>query len=77
MREFKVKTKQDKYLDKLKKYFDNGDNIFPKPMTDTQFRKLITDYILGENWYQVNPVSVEQCNVYIAIAIIEKINIKR
>ena len=70
----KKRTRRDKYLDKLIKYFDNGDNIFPKPMTDSEFAELISDYILGEDWYQVNPVSHEQCNVYKAQAIIEKIN---
>ena len=68
----KKRNRKDIYIDKLSKYFDNGDNIFPKPMTDLEFSKLISEYLLGENWYQVNPVSHEQCNVYKAVAIIEK-----
>lgn len=72
----KKKTRQDQFLDKVAVFFDNGDNIFPKPMTDTQFRRLITDYLLGEKWYHVNPVPQEQSNVYIANAIIEKFNVK-
>lgn len=66
-----MKSRKKEYYDKLGVYFDNGDNIFPKPMSDSEFREFITNYLLGENWYQVNPVSQEQCNVYIANAIID------
>jgi len=69
--------RQKEFLDKLGDYFDNGDNIFPKPMSDHAFKRLITDYLLGEKWYTVNPVSDEQCNVYIAQAIIEKFNTRK
>lgn len=68
----KIKQRRNEYLNKLQKYFDNDDNIFPKPMTDSEFRRLITDYLLGKDWYTVNPVGVEQVNVYIAEAIINK-----
>jgi hypothetical protein len=61
-----------KSLNKVEDYFNNGDNIFPKPMSDHEFKRIITDYLLGEDWYTVNPVSDEQCNVYIAQAIIKK-----
>ena len=60
---------REKYIKKLDKYIKNGDNIFPKPMTDYDFKILITNYLLGENWYTANPVSDEQCNVYIVDAI--------
>ena len=67
----KISKRRKEYYNKLGVYFANGDNIFPKPMNDSEFRKFITDYLLGENWYQANPVSQEQCNVYIADAIID------
>jgi len=64
--------RQRRYLDVIsKKYYDSS-NIFPKPMTDKEFRRLMTNYFLGENWYQPNPVSPAQCNVYIATEIITK-----
>lgn len=66
-----MSKRRKEYYNKLGVYFDNGDNVFPKPMSDSKFRKFITDYLLGENWYQVNPVPQEQCNVYIANAIID------
>ena len=68
----KIKQRRNEYLDKLQKYFDNGDNIFPKPMSDYEFKRIITDYLLGENWYTANPVSDDQANVYIAAEIIER-----
>ena len=64
--------KRDKVNNLIDKYYDNGNNIFPKPMSDYEFKQLITDYLLGENWYTANPVSDKQCNVYIAQAIIDK-----
>jgi hypothetical protein len=73
----KNKKRQISYLKIVGEEYSDGKNIFPKEMSDTEFRKLITKYILGENWYTVNPVCQEQCNVYMAIGIIEKINIKR
>ena len=73
----KQRIRQQEYLDIVAIKYDDKPNVFPKPMTDTEFRKLITNYLLGENWYQANPVSLEQCNVYIATAIIEKYTVKR
>jgi hypothetical protein len=73
----KHKKRQMSYLKIVGEEYSDGKNIFPKKMSDTEFRKLITKYILGENRYTANPVCQEQCNVYMAIAIIEKLNIRR
>lgn len=67
---------QRKFINHIKLMYTEKDNIFPKPMTDREFVDIITSYILGKNWYTPNPVSQEQVNVYQAIAIIEKINVK-
>ena len=53
--------------------YTTNDNVFPKPMEDRDFINIICDYILGENWYTVNPVSEKQVNVYRAISIVDKV----
>lgn len=79
MGKLKEFTRQEKFLNKLSNKYDNDpkENIFPKPMTDAEFVRLVTDYLLGEDWYFADPVSYEQGNVYIATAIIEKFNVKK
>lgn len=43
-----------------------SDNILPEEtMTDTDFRRKITDYFLGKNYYITMPVSQNQANVII------------
>lgn len=71
-KEMKKITRRVEFLEIVSKYFDNGDNIFPKPMSDYEFKRIITDYLLGKNWYTANPVSDDQANVYIAAEIIER-----
>ena len=79
MGRLKKQKRQDIFLDKLFNKYGNDpkENLFPKPMTDAEFVRLVTDYLLGEDWYIVDPVSPAQANVYIAAAIIEKFNIKK
>ena len=67
------KAKQEKYLKMIiENYCDNGDNIYPKSMTDTEFRSIITEYLWGEHRYIADPVSDNQANVYIAFDIINE-----
>ena len=75
----KKQKRQDIFLDKISNKYSNDpeENIYPKPMTDAEFVRLVTDYLLGEDWYIADPVSPDQANVYIAAAIIEKFNIKK
>lgn len=79
MGRLKKQKRQDIFLDKIFNKYGNDpeENIFPKPMSDAEFVRLVTDYLLGEDWYIADPVSPAQANVYIAAAIIEKFNIKK
>lgn len=56
----------------IENYCNNGDNIYPKSMTDAEFRHIITDYLWGEDRYIEAPVSGNQANVYIAFDIINE-----
>ena len=79
MPRLKKQKRQDIFLEKIWYKYGNDpkENVFPEPMTDAEFVRLVTDYLLGEDWYITDPVSHEQANVYIASAIIEKFNIKK
>lgn len=49
----------------MKKKYDNRedkDNIFGVGITDAEFRKFAIDYLLGEDWYVVDPLGQTQIN---------------
>lgn len=79
MTRLKKQKRQNIFLDKILNKYSNDpeENIYPKPMTDAEFVRVVKDYLLGEDWYIADPVSPAQANVYIAVAIIEKFNIKK
>lgn len=37
-------------------------NIFPVGISDAEFREFIIDYLLGRDWYVVDPLSTPQTN---------------
>src|SRR5574344_296529 len=56
----KYKTRKDK------------DNIFGVGLTDAEFREFIIDYLLGKDWYVVDPLSQTQINEIALYEILEK-----
>lgn len=38
------------------------DNIYPVGVSDAEFREFIIDYLLGRDWYVVDPLSTPQTN---------------
>ena len=49
----------------MKKKYDNRedkDNMFCVGITDAEFRKFAIDYLLGEDWYVVDPLGQTQIN---------------
>ena len=38
------------------------DNVFPVGISDAEFRQFIIDYLLGRDWYVVDPLSTPQTN---------------
>lgn len=47
-----------------KKYENRPDkgNIFPVGITDAEFRQFCIDYLLGSDWYVVDPLGQKQVN---------------
>lgn len=48
------------------------DNIFGVGLTDAEFREFIIDYLLGEDWYVVDPLAQTQVNEIALYEILEK-----
>lgn len=50
-----------------------SENMLPEEtMTDTEFRRKITDYFLGKNYYIAMPMSQKQANVIIYSDIVKE-----
>ena len=59
----------------MKEKYDNRedkDNIFCVGITDAEFRKFAIDYLLGEDWYVVDPLGRKQINEIALYKILEK-----
>lgn len=59
----------------MKEKYDNRedkDNIFGVGITDAEFRKFAIDYLLGENWYVVDPLGQTQVNEIALAEILSK-----
>ena len=64
-----------KLFDFLKEKYDNRedkDNIFGVGISDAEFRAFIIEYILGKNWYVVDPLGRDQINEIALHEILEK-----
>ena len=57
----------DKYENRAAK-----DNIFGVGISDAEFRAFMIDYILGEDWYVVDPLGQTQINEIALHEILEK-----
>lgn len=51
---------------------EDKDNIFGVGISDAEFRRFMIDYILGEDWYVVDPISQTQINEIALHEILEK-----
>lgn len=48
------------------------DNMFPPPLNVQLALQFLKDYLLGEDWYVVNPLGQEQINSEIVAEILNK-----
>lgn len=63
-----------KFLDWLnhKNQTTNKDNIMPPPLPAQEAVYFLQEYLLGEDWYSVNPINTEQINCEIVADILFK-----
>lgn len=61
--------------DYMKEKYDNREdkgNIFGVGITDAEFVHFVIEYLLGENWYVVDPLGKNQINEIALYEILEK-----
>lgn len=51
---------------------EDKDNMFGVGVSDAEFRRFIIDYLLGEDWYVVDPIAQIQINEIALYEILEK-----
>ena len=51
---------------------EDKDNIYGVGLTDAEFRTFIIDYLLGKDWYVVDPIGQTQVNEIALYQILEK-----
>lgn len=60
------------FMDEQYKNREDKDNIYGVGISDAGFRKFIIDYLLGEDWYVVDPIGQTQVNEIALYEILEK-----
>lgn len=67
-------TKDVTFLDRIDQLNNttNKGNFFNPPITDKEAIGFLRDYLLGKDWYDVNPVSHDQVNTSIVHSILYK-----
>ena len=58
------------HLDQIKKEYDCG--MMPSPTTDAQACYFLCKYLLGTDWYVIDPVSQDQVNTEMVCEILLK-----
>lgn len=66
-----MKETLDEIMDYKYRNREDKDNIFGVGITDSEFREFVIDYLLGRDWYIVDPLGQTQIN---EIALYEILN---
>ena len=64
--------KLKEFMDERYKNREDKNNIFGVGVSDAEFRTFIIDYLLGEDWYVVDPLGQTQINEIALYKILEK-----
>lgn len=60
------------FMDERYKNREDKDNIYGVGVFDAEFRRFIIDYLLGEDWYVVDPLGQTQVNEIALYTILKK-----
>ena len=60
------------FMDERYKNREDKDNMFGVGVSDAEFRRFVIDYLLGEDWYVVDPLGRTQINEIALYEILEK-----
>ena len=64
--------KLTEFMKERYKHRYDKDNIFGVGVSDAEFRAFIIDYLLGEDWYVVDPLGQKQINEIALYKILKK-----
>ena len=64
--------KLTEFMDKQYKNREDKDNMFGVGVSDAEFRTFIINYLLGEDWYVVDPLGQTQINEIALYEILKK-----
>lgn len=64
--------KLTEFMDERYKNREDKDNMFGVGVSDAEFRAFVIDYLLGEDWYVVDPLGQTQINEIALYKILEK-----
>lgn len=65
--------KQDLFLKAIRSTKESqGDSVYPKPMSDAEFREILIAYFLGNDWCIADPLPQEQVNTKAAHEIVKR-----
>lgn len=51
---------------------DTSYGLYPAPMEAQEALDILTSYLLGDDWYVVDPMGVKQCNACVIEQILDK-----
>lgn len=60
------------FMDERYENRKDKDNLYGVGVSDAGFRRFIIDYLLGEDWYVVDPIGQTQINEIALYEILEK-----
>lgn len=60
------------YMNKKYSEREDKDNIFGVGISDAEFRELIIEYLLEDDWYAISPMGQKQVNEIALYEILEK-----
>jgi hypothetical protein len=60
------------FMDERYKNREDKDNMYGVGISDAEFRSFIIDYLLGKDWYVVDPLGRDQINEIALHEILEK-----
>ena len=60
------------FMDERYKNREDKDNMFGVGVSDAEFRDFVIQYLLGEDWYVVDPLGQPQVNEIALYKILEK-----
>ena len=60
------------FMDERYKNREDKDNMYGVGVSDAEFRRFVIDYLLGEDWYVVDPIGQTQVNEIALHEILEK-----